>query len=73
MHGASVLGNFIAVASDEGLVAFEFSERGTAMLNALQARFPDAAIEDDQNGLSHTQTGSFWVRYEDSRRSACSD
>ena len=52
--GSSSLGNFIAVASDRGLVAFEFGEQGTAMLDALQVRFPEATIEGDANGLSDT-------------------
>lgn len=51
MDGYQSLGNFIAVASDEGLVAFEFGEQGTAILDALQARFPNAAIMDDRRGL----------------------
>jgi AraC family transcriptional regulator, regulatory protein of adaptative response / methylated-DNA-[protein]-cysteine methyltransferase len=50
--GSSSLGDFIAAASDGGLVAFEFGEQGTAMLDALQMRFPDAAIVDDRSGLS---------------------
>lgn len=50
--GASSLGDFMAAASDDGLVAFEFGERGTAMQRALQSRFPDAAIEEDRSGLS---------------------
>jgi len=52
--GSSSLGNFIAVASDRGLVAFEFGEQCTAMLDALQVRFPEATIEGDANGLSDT-------------------
>ena len=50
--GSSSLGDFIAAASDDGLVAFEFGEQGTAMLDTLQMRFPDAAIVDDRSGLS---------------------
>lgn len=50
--GVSSLGDFMAAASDDGLVAFEFGERGAAMLSALQSRFPDAAIEEDRSGLS---------------------
>jgi len=52
--GISSLGNFIAAASDNGLVAFEFGEQGTAMLEALQAHFPEAIIEEDPKGLSDT-------------------
>ena len=50
--GSSSLGDFIAAASDDGLVAFEFGEQGAAMLDTLQMRFPDAAIVDDRSGLS---------------------
>jgi AraC family transcriptional regulator, regulatory protein of adaptative response / methylated-DNA-[protein]-cysteine methyltransferase len=50
--GSSSPGTFIAAASDCGLVAFEFGEQGTAMLDALQIRFPNAAIVDDRSGLS---------------------
>jgi len=52
--GRSSLGEFIAAASDHGLVAFEFGEQRRAMLDALQTRFPDAAIEGDPDGLSDT-------------------
>ncbi len=50
--GSSSLGDFIAATSDDGLVAFEFGEQGTAMLDTLQMRFPDATIVDDRSGLS---------------------
>ena len=50
--GTSSLGDFIVATSDDGLVAFEFGEQGTAMLDTLQMRFPDAAIVDDRSGLS---------------------
>jgi AraC family transcriptional regulator of adaptative response/methylated-DNA-[protein]-cysteine methyltransferase len=50
----SSLGDFIAAASDDGLVAFEFGEPGVAMLEALQARFPDAVTKEDRSGLSDT-------------------
>src|SRR6202795_3525389 len=50
--GSSSLGDFIAAASDDGLVAFEFGEQGPAMLETLQMCFPDAAIVDDRSGLS---------------------
>src|SRR5690348_17301720 len=39
--GRSSLGEFIAAASDHGLVAFEFGDRRGAMMEALQTRFPD--------------------------------
>ena len=50
--GMSTLGNFIAAASDSGLVAFEFGDHDMAMLDALQTRFPNASIMHDQRGLS---------------------
>jgi AraC family transcriptional regulator of adaptative response/methylated-DNA-[protein]-cysteine methyltransferase len=50
--GTSSLGDFIAAASDAGLVAFEFGEQGAALLDALCARFPDAAIVEDRGGLA---------------------
>jgi len=52
--GSSSLGDFIVVASDKGIVAFEFGKHRTVMLDALHARFPDAAIAQDDNGLSDT-------------------
>jgi AraC family transcriptional regulator of adaptative response/methylated-DNA-[protein]-cysteine methyltransferase len=53
-RGSSSLGDFTAAVSDKGLVVFEFGEPDAAMLDALQARFPDAVIEDDRSGLSGT-------------------
>jgi AraC family transcriptional regulator of adaptative response/methylated-DNA-[protein]-cysteine methyltransferase len=50
--GTSSLGDSFVAASDDSLVAFEFGEQGTAMLDTLQMRFPDAAIVDDRSGLS---------------------
>jgi AraC family transcriptional regulator, regulatory protein of adaptative response / methylated-DNA-[protein]-cysteine methyltransferase len=50
--GSSSLGDFVAAASDDGLVAFEFGEQGSTMLDTLQMRFPDATIVDDRSGLS---------------------
>jgi AraC family transcriptional regulator of adaptative response/methylated-DNA-[protein]-cysteine methyltransferase len=52
--GSSSLGGFVAAASEHGLVAFEFGEQRSAMLNTLQERFPDAAIEQDDSGLADT-------------------
>jgi AraC family transcriptional regulator, regulatory protein of adaptative response / methylated-DNA-[protein]-cysteine methyltransferase len=52
--GSSSLGNFIAAASDQGLVAFEFGEPGAAMVDALQMRFAEASIEPDPIGLADT-------------------
>lgn len=50
--GTTSLGDFVAAASDNGLAAFEFREQGTAMVEALHARFPDAEIAEDRSGLS---------------------
>src|ERR1700733_15348779 len=52
--GNSSLGEFITAVSDDGLVAFEFGEQVTVMLDTLHMRFPDAAIVDDRSGLSAT-------------------
>jgi AraC family transcriptional regulator of adaptative response/methylated-DNA-[protein]-cysteine methyltransferase len=48
----SSLGDFIAAASDRGLVAFEFADAGDAVLDALRERLPEASIEEDDEGLS---------------------
>jgi AraC family transcriptional regulator of adaptative response/methylated-DNA-[protein]-cysteine methyltransferase len=50
--GASSLGEFIAAVSDVGLLAFEFGENRTAMLNALENRLPEASVVNDQDGLA---------------------
>ena len=50
--GTSSLGDFLAAASDEGLVAFEFGTPGPAFAEALHARFPDADVEEDAAGLA---------------------
>jgi AraC family transcriptional regulator of adaptative response/methylated-DNA-[protein]-cysteine methyltransferase len=50
--GASSLGEFIAAVSDVGLLAFEFSENRTAVLNALENRLPEASVVNDQDGLA---------------------
>jgi AraC family transcriptional regulator, regulatory protein of adaptative response / methylated-DNA-[protein]-cysteine methyltransferase len=52
--GQSSLGDFLVAASDRGLVAFEFGERCTALVNGLRQRFPEAAVEVDEAGLSVT-------------------
>jgi AraC family transcriptional regulator of adaptative response/methylated-DNA-[protein]-cysteine methyltransferase len=52
-RGHSSLGDFIAAASERGLVAFEFGDRQEE-LDALRARFPEATIEEDGAGLSDT-------------------
>jgi AraC family transcriptional regulator of adaptative response/methylated-DNA-[protein]-cysteine methyltransferase len=52
--GQSSLGGFLAAASDRGLVAFEFTDRGTAILDVLRDRFPAASLEQDDGGLAET-------------------
>jgi AraC family transcriptional regulator, regulatory protein of adaptative response / methylated-DNA-[protein]-cysteine methyltransferase len=48
----STLGDFMAAISDKGLVALEFSSRHPATADALGARFPEADIVNDQDGLT---------------------
>lgn len=50
----SSLGPFISAVSERGLVAFEFGESPTALVDAVGARFPDACLENDPEGLSKT-------------------
>lgn len=52
--GQSSLGDFIAAASDAGLVAFEFADREADAVEALHARFPDTIVERDEAGLAAT-------------------
>ncbi len=52
--GRNSLGDFIAAASDRGLVAFEFGDRPTSLLDALRLRFPDACVEQDNARLAAT-------------------
>jgi AraC family transcriptional regulator of adaptative response/methylated-DNA-[protein]-cysteine methyltransferase len=49
--GTSSLGDFIAAASDHGLVAFEFADCRAVVLDALCARFPAASLTPDDAGL----------------------
>ena len=49
--GTSSLGDFVVAISETGIVAVEFSADRAAMEHALQARFPDAALERGQDGL----------------------
>jgi len=55
--GTSSLGDFLAVASDKGLVALEFGSRSDAMLDELQTRLPQAVIEEDASGLADLVAG----------------
>jgi O6-methylguanine-DNA--protein-cysteine methyltransferase len=50
--GESSLGEFIAAVSERGLVAFEFTDGRVAALEGLQARLPDASLEEDRQGLA---------------------
>jgi AraC family transcriptional regulator of adaptative response/methylated-DNA-[protein]-cysteine methyltransferase len=50
--GQSSLGDFIAAASDRGLVAFEFGDSRTDLVEALHARFAGSLIEEDDAGMS---------------------
>jgi len=43
--GSSSLGDFIAAASDDGLVAFEFGDQVAATLDTLQMRWRQRHIE----------------------------
>ncbi|MDB5620390.1 methylated-DNA--[protein]-cysteine S-methyltransferase [Tardiphaga sp.] len=52
--GVSSLGEFIAAVSGVGLLAFEFGENRTAMLNARESRLPGASVVNDQDGLAGT-------------------
>jgi AraC family transcriptional regulator, regulatory protein of adaptative response / methylated-DNA-[protein]-cysteine methyltransferase len=54
--GTSSLGDFIAAVSNEGLVLFEFVKRDGTGLNTLRARFPEASIELDEEGLQEIVT-----------------
>ena len=50
--GQSSLGDFLAAASDRGLVAFEFTDRGAAILETSRDGFPAASLEEDRDGLA---------------------
>jgi AraC family transcriptional regulator of adaptative response/methylated-DNA-[protein]-cysteine methyltransferase len=50
--GRSSLGQFLAAASDRGLVAFEFADHGAAVPDTLRDRFPAASIEEDHGRLT---------------------
>ena len=52
--GSSSLGDFVVAASDQGLVALEFSDDRVGMIKALQKRFTGATIEPDIRGLLMT-------------------
>jgi AraC family transcriptional regulator, regulatory protein of adaptative response / methylated-DNA-[protein]-cysteine methyltransferase len=50
-RGESSLGGFLAATSDRGLVAFEFADNPAACVDALEARFPEATVQEDTQGL----------------------
>ena len=50
--GRSSLGDFITAMSNEGVVAFEFTERRSEALATLRVRFSDAVVESDEAGLA---------------------
>jgi AraC family transcriptional regulator, regulatory protein of adaptative response / methylated-DNA-[protein]-cysteine methyltransferase len=52
--GDSSLGSFMAAQSCRGLVALEFTEPGQAATDALQARFPEAAVVEDPSVMAGT-------------------
>jgi AraC family transcriptional regulator of adaptative response/methylated-DNA-[protein]-cysteine methyltransferase len=49
--GQSSLGEFIAARSEQGLVAFEFSDQRDETIKRLRARFPDAVVTEDHEAL----------------------
>lgn len=52
--GESSLGDFVAAASDNGLVAFEFVEARGDAERALRVRFPDATVGENPALLEDT-------------------
>ena len=52
--GESSLGEFLAAASDRGLVMVAFADPGETALHALRARLPDTEIVEDGAGLGET-------------------
>ena len=50
--GRSALGDFIAAASDRGLVAVEFGDSPETLTQALRQRFAGAEVVEDQAGLA---------------------
>jgi len=50
--GSSSLGDFLAAVSERGLVAFEFADCRSAVLDALYARFPAASLQEDNGALA---------------------
>lgn len=52
--GKSSLGDFIAVQSDHGLVAFEFASAAGNAIKELQARFPSVALTEHPTAMAVT-------------------
>src|SRR6185312_4502341 len=52
--GTSSLGDFLAVQSDRGLVAFEFANRDGNAVRELQARFPDIVLTERPAAMAET-------------------
>lgn len=52
--GRSSLGDFLAVKSDRGLVAFEFASPDGNAIKELQARFPDVVLAEHPAALAET-------------------
>jgi AraC family transcriptional regulator of adaptative response/methylated-DNA-[protein]-cysteine methyltransferase len=50
--GQSSLGCFMAAMSDSGLIAFEFTDRGAAVLDVLGAIAPASTLSEDPTGLA---------------------
>jgi len=52
--GTSSLGDFIAVKSDRGLVAFEFASPDGSAVEDLQRRFPNAVVTEHPAAMAET-------------------
>jgi AraC family transcriptional regulator of adaptative response/methylated-DNA-[protein]-cysteine methyltransferase len=52
--GTSSLGDFLAVQSDRGLVAFEFANPDGNAVRELQARFPDIVLTERPAAMAET-------------------
>jgi len=50
--GDSSLGGYLAAASNRGLIAFEFTDRGAAVLDKLREGCPTASLAEDRDGLA---------------------
>ncbi len=50
--GRGSLGDFLAAASEHGLVAFEFADHAAGAFDEVRQRFPEASFVEDGEGLS---------------------